>query len=518
MNYLKICVCLLWLLCCIRTTKQDAEFWNSMAQEDLQKLLQKQWNTNIAKNIILFVGDGMGIPTITAARIYKGQQQNKTGEESKLVFEEFPEIGLIKTYSVNEQVPDSAGTATAFLCGVKAKSGVLGLDDRADEANCTTSVGKEVDSILRMSKKKGKSVGIVTTTRLTHATPGAAYAHSASRTWEGSYDMEQEMVDPQCTDIAYQLVMNNSDINVLMGGGRRFFLSENKTDPESNFTFRHQRKDLDLVDEWLRVKEEENASHSYVWNNAGFNAIDPETTDYMLGLFEPSHMQYEFERDQGPFGEPSLAEMTRKAIEILRKNDKGFFLLVEGGRIDHGHHATRAAIALSETAMFDSAVQVAKEMTNDEDTLIVVTADHSHAFMIAGYPSRGNDILGTVDSAPGDDGMPYTTLNYGNGPEQRRNLTGVDTTSFSFQQSGVVPMSSETHAGEDVPVYATGPMAHLLVGTHEQNYIAHVLAYASCVGPYPGRCDVTPSATHSGASNTVISFLLLFLSCFLCFL
>ncbi|XP_048776554.2 alkaline phosphatase, tissue-nonspecific isozyme-like isoform X2 [Ostrea edulis] len=487
-----------------------------MAQENLKKNLQKQWNTNIAKNVILFLGDGMGIPTITAARIYKGQQQNETGEESKLVFEEFSELGLIKTYTTDEQVPDSAGTATAFLCGVKTKSGVLGMDDRADYKNCTSSTGAEVDSILRMSKQKGKSVGIVTTARLTHATPAAAYCHSASRSWEGSYNLIQDMVDPLCTDIAYQLVMNNSDIDVLMGGGRRFFLSTNKTDPELNYTSYYQRPDMDLVDEWIRQKQADNASHSYVWNNAGFNAIDPKVTDYVLGLFESSHMQYEYQREKGPSGEPSLAEMTKKAIEILQKNDKGYFLLVEGGRIDHGHHATQAAAALLETVMFDSAVQVAKEMTDTDDTLLVVTADHSHAFMIAGYPSRGNDILGTVDEEVGEDDMPYTTLTYGNGPQQRRNLTGIDTTAFTFRQSGVVPKSSETHAGEDVPVYAQGPMAHLFVGTHEQNYIAHVLAYASCVGPYPGRCDSPlSSVTESSASSVIIPSLLLSISLFL---
>lgn len=514
MNNLKV---LFLGLCLIATAKPDAEFWNSMAQENLRRVLQKQWNTNIAKNVILFLGDGMGISTVTAARIYKGQQQNKTGEEAKLAFEEFPEIGLVKTYSVDEQVPDSAGTATAFLCGVKAQSGVLGLDDTATYKNCSSSIGAEVDSILRMSKQKGKSVGVVTTARLTHATPGAAYSHSASRGWEGLSNMEG--VESQCTDIAYQLVMNNSDIDVLMGGGRRFFLSMNKTDPELNRTSSYQRWDLDLVDEWLRRKQEENVSHSYVWNNEGFNAINPQTTDYVLGLFESSHMQYEYQRDTGPNGEPSLAEMTQKAIEILGRNDKGFFLLVEGGRIDHGHHASQAAVALSETVMFDKAVQVAKEITNDDDTLLVVTADHSHAFMMAGYPSRGNDILGVVDTEIGEDDMPYTTLTYGNGPQQRRNLTGIDTTAFTFRQSGVVPLGSETHAGEDVPVYASGPMSHLFVGTHEQNYITHVLAYASCVGPYPGRCAVPPvSSTGSATSGSVISFLLLSISFFLCWL
>lgn len=93
----------------------DAEFWNSMAQENLRRVLQKQWNTNIAKNVILFLGDGMGISTVTAARIYKGQQQNKTGEEARLAFEEFPEIGLVKVEWLWESIGESTDCKTNSL-------------------------------------------------------------------------------------------------------------------------------------------------------------------------------------------------------------------------------------------------------------------------------------------------------------------------------------------------------------------------------------------------------------------
>jgi alkaline phosphatase len=118
--------------------------------------------------------------------------------------------------------------------------------------------------------------------------------------------------------------------------------------------------------------------------------------DYLLGLFSPGHMPYALERDHGPNGSPSLQNMTSQAMNMLSKNPSGYLLLVEGGRIDHGHHANYALLALHEAAELDDAVAYAAAITDPADTLIIVTADHSHSFTINGYPNRGNDILGTV--------------------------------------------------------------------------------------------------------------------------
>ncbi|CAI9740640.1 alkaline phosphatase 1 [Octopus vulgaris] len=171
--------------------------------------------------------------------------------------------------------------------------------------------------------------------------------------------------------------------------------------------------------------------------------------------------------------------MTEKAIQILKKNTLGFFLLVEGGRIDHGHHANSAIKALSELSSFDDAVAKGVDTTNEKDTLIIVSADHSHVFNIAGYPTRGTDILDKVprdpvNKGPTDD-MPMTVLVYGNGPgytPQRANLTNVDTTLKKYLQQSAVPLADETHGGKDVVAYARGPMSHLISGVKEQNYLA----------------------------------------------
>ena len=216
-------------------------------------------------------------------------------------------------------------------------------------------------------------------------------------------------------------------------------------------------------------------------------------------------MQYEADRANDVAGEPSLSEMTEKAINVLDNNDNGFFLSVEAGRIDHAHHAGNAYNALNDTVEFAKAVQVAMENTNPEETLIVVTADHSHVFTIAGYPKRGNPILGKVvavgetEPSLAADDMPYTTVGYTNGGgfrdlgdetdadagyafapvTGRVDLTDVDTTSAGFHQEALVPLGSETHAGEDVGVYAMGPGAHLVTGTNEQSFLFHVIDFAA---------------------------------------
>lgn len=204
-------------------------------------------------------------------------------------------------------------------------------------------------------------------------------------------------------------------------------------------------------------------------------------------------MQYDLDRTKTDAGEPSIKDMTTAAITRLSRNPNGFVLMVEGGRVDHGLHAGDAQRALGDAAALDEAVAAAIAMTNPEETLIIVTADHSHTLTISGYPQRGNPILGLVRE--GDklslarDGKPYTTLGFANGPGSvctaqadgkwicdRADLTNVDTTALGFKQQSLVPLGSETHGGEDVAIFAGGPGANLFSGAMEQNEIFHVMA------------------------------------------
>ena len=470
-----------------------------------------------ARNIILFVGDGMGISTITAARILEGQQRGMSGEENSLSFGEFPYSGLAKTYNVNAQTPDSAGTMTAIITGVKTDAGVIGVDEDIVRGDCSTMAGNELVSALELAEIAGLSTGIVSTARITHATPAATYAKSAERNWEDISDMPEEAVAGGCKDIADQLInfeenlearFSGVDVNgieVAMGGGRRHFLPRNDAanSPDASSAVEGDRTDeRNLVTEWTSKY----ANGTYIYDQTGFDNVDTESTERLFGLFNESHMQYEADRANDIAGEPSLTEMTETAISILDNNDDGFFLMVEAGRIDHGHHAGSAYNALTDTIELSRAVAKAVELTDPEETLIIVTADHSHVFTIAGYPKRGNPILGKVVSvgseqpALAEDGMPYTTLGYTNGRgfhdfgdetdadavynsgpavTGRVDLNDINTESPGFHQEALVPLSSETHAGEDVTIHAKGPLAHLVTGTNEQSIIFHIIEYAA---------------------------------------
>ncbi|XP_077058521.1 intestinal-type alkaline phosphatase [Siphateles boraxobius] len=463
--------------------EQNPNFWYVKAKDALNVSLSMTPNTHRAKNLILFLGDGMGISTVTAARIMKGQMDGKTGEESVLAMDTFPHLALSKTYNVDQQMPDSAATATAYLCGVKANYGTLGLSAAARRKDCSSAKGNEVKSILHQAKMAGKSVGIISTARVQHASPAASYSHTPERGWYSDKELTTEAVEGGCKDIAYQLV-HNTDIDVILGGGRQYMFPNETLDPEYARVTGSRRDKLDLVQEWLKNRK----NSKYVWNKKEFDAVNEDNTDYLMGLFEPKDTRYELERDSSM--DPSLTEMVEKAIKILRKNSKGFYLFVEdNGRIDHGHHAGQAKYALTEAVEFDRAIERAGELTSELDTLSVVTADHSHVFSFGGYSYRGNPVLGTSYSKA-EDGKSFTNALYGNGPgyqianDTRPDMNDTISSSDAYLQQAAVPLDSETHGSEDVAIFAKGPMAHLFHGVQEQSYIPHAMAYAACIEPY----------------------------------
>lgn len=458
-----------------------------------------------AKNVILFIGDGMGISTITAARIYAGQSAGEDGESHHLAMDSLPYSALSKTYSHNFQVADSAGTAAAMVSGMKTLSGVLGVTAAVSFGNCATLPGNEADTVFEFASRAGLATGLVSTARVTHATPAAAYSKAVHRNWEADSDMRGASSDT-CKDIARQLIETTAvDFDIVLGGGRSKFMTKDTPDPEYDTLTGDRTDGRDLIAEWTAKSDK----HRYVFDKAGFEAIDFASDVKLLGLFEPSHMQYELDRAADKAGEPHIADLTRAAITRLSQSPEGFVLMVEGGRIDHAHHGGNAIRALEDAMAFDAAVAAALEMTNADETLIIVTADHSHTLSIAGYPQRGNPILGLVVSgvggegdANGTDGMPYTTLSYANGPGAcretgkdadgkpvydcgRYDLTNVDTGAPDFRQQSLVPLYSETHGGEDVAAFASGPGANLMTGVIEQNEIYHIMARALGLVPAP---------------------------------
>ena len=478
---------------------QAKDSYFTEAEKALQARLAHRTIEAQAKNIILFVADGHGIASVTASRIYQGQKRGDSGEENVLAMEDysnFPYLALSKTYNDNAQTPDSAGTMTAIVTGVKTKQGVLSISKEVPKGNCQAAQKAELTTVLELAEQIGMSTGIVSTARLTHATSAANYAHSADRAYEDDSNLTDQQKADGCRDIARQLIeMSDSErggngIEVALGGGRLNFLPQDVTDPENPNKKGRRLDGRNLITEWSQRFQKS----AYVWNQTDFEQVNPRNVDRLLGLFNPSHMEFELDRDQDAGGEPSLAEMTHKAIQILQKNPQGYFLQVESGRVDHAHHGTNAARALEDAVAFDAAIAQATQMTNPKDTLIIVTADHSHTLTLSGYAQRGNPILGLVhglddqgnpvdEPSPDFKGEPYPILGYANGPSAvvntPRATTDAEATDPNYLQPSLIPMTSETHAGEDVAIYARGPWAHLFQGTVEQNYIFHVMDYAA---------------------------------------
>lgn len=486
------------------------------AEQSVQDTSLPQQSRGSAMNVILFVGDGMGVTTSTAARILDGQFRGQSGEENSLAWGVMPFVGMSKTYNVDAQTADSAGTMSAMMTGIKTDAGVVGVNEDVVRSQCSSQAGNELIGALELAEIAGMSTGIVSTARITHATPAATYAKSVERGWENDAVMPDDAKQQGCEDIASQLInfeqrlearypgLDVDGMEVAMGGGRRNFLP-NSPEFNSNDTasgVEGARTDgVDLTAQW----QSSYPQGVYVTDQAGFDAINGNDTQHLLGLFDESHMEFEANRSKDLAGEPSLAQMTSMAIDVLDNNERGYFLSVEAGRIDHGHHAGSAYAALTDTIAFSEAVQAAMDATDPADTLIIVTADHSHVFSVGGIAKRGNPILGLSVGIGSDepvlaaDGLPYTTLAYANGLgfrnfgentnfEQtysldadpgRKDLTLVDTTSNGFHQEVMVPLTSETHGGEDVGVYAQGPGASLVSGTLEQNVLFHVMEFAA---------------------------------------
>lgn len=468
---------------------QAGNTWLVDAQAVLDARVAATPLTGTAKNIILIVGDGNDVASAYATRLFMGQKAGGFGDEFVLPQETFPNVALVKTYLVNAQTPDSAPTATALNTGVKTDDGVIGLDSDANLEDCATYTGNELTSMAEIATAAGKSVGNITTTRITHATPAAVYAKTVARDWESA-------VPEGCTtqkDIALQLMdaMEKGIIDVAMGGGRRAFLPTNAKGEEGDDGNREDGRNL--------IAEAMDKGWAYAWNKETAAALPLDGSKPILGLFESSHMQYEADRTD----EPSLAEMTEASIKALSTNPNGFFLQVEAGRIDHALHDGNLARAVADGEALAAAVKKADDMTNDEDTLIIVTADHAHGLAFNGYCGRGSNILGlcmeidpngvAAKSTPNLalDGKPYTVAGFMNGlgsilTEQadktwsgsRPDLTEADATALDYKQQALVPMEDETHSGVDVQAYAKGPWAHLLGGVIEQNYIFNVMQYA----------------------------------------
>src|SRR5690606_12020247 len=361
-------------------------------------------------------------------------------------------VGMHRTYSADSKITDSAAAGTAMATGVKTNNGIISM----------TPDGVELETILEAAEKNKKSSGLVATSTITHATPAVFASHVASRASE--------------SDIAPQLIEN--DVDVILGGGKKYF-------PES------------------LLLEAKGNQYQVVSNKIQLNNV--KNAKKLIGLFAEEAMAPELDRDETD--QPSLAEMTEKAIEVLRKDKDGFFLMVEGSQIDWACHDNDAAWAMKDSEAFVSAVAVAVDFAKrDGKTLVVVAGDHDTGGMSVGGYGKGDtnlEILRNV-TATGDfmesklnsersnikEVMKqYTDLDITDEEETRIKLATSPSTIINqiVSERAVVGWSSTGHTGTDVPLYAFGPGSHLFAGLHENTSLPVLMAEAMKIRFLPGK-------------------------------
>ncbi|SHJ85069.1 alkaline phosphatase [Paramaledivibacter caminithermalis] len=316
----------------------------------LFKSIEAEAAENAPKYVFYFIGDGLGAAQRQIAEYYK---QEVTGDKNaKLLMNTLPVAGINTTYSADTLVTDSAAAGTALATGHKTNNGMI--SQKPD--------GTSVKSLIELAEEKGMATGIVTTTRLTHATPAVFAAHNASRNNEN--------------DIAVEFL--ESGVDYFAGGGNRHFVPQNWKWGKSKRT-----DDRNLLTEFNNKGYTVFASKD---DSAAFRKYEPKMGDKVIATLAYSHLPYEIDRKQTDES-PSLGEITQKGIELLSKADKGFFLMVEGGRIDHACHANDAVGSIHDTLAFDDAIAKAYEFyqKHPEETLIVVVGDHETGGMGLGF-------------------------------------------------------------------------------------------------------------------------------------
>jgi len=446
------------------------KFWDDSMEKEIEQTEKTKMQIGLAKNIILFIGDGMNLDSVTGGRIEAGRGEAQTGQgcdaEHKLFIEkEFPYSGLSKTYCTDMQTPDSAATASAIYSGIKAPYVTLGhrgfnqamsttlmgtckglAQFGSDCANSNQTMATTNFNIVRLLKKvrgrKQFKVGIVSNTHMAHATPAASYAFSNHRLL---YNRISKQLNA---------AIQEGIIDVVLSGGAKY---------ADNFdTGKTAAGSVTMVKDSVGLKKfnkKLSANHK------------------LVGLFTHEEMNWIDTREDK---EPTLPEIADKAVKLLRNgNSNGFFLMVESGNIDRAHHKNYGLRSIREMAEFDETIEkVVSQLTPQEkkETLIIVTADHGHTFQIGGQNvKRGTDIT----SEPTVNGT--TVAGYFTGPNSDNDnvQTAFDQRLRSYNQ-----MNYASHSAEDVPIFARGPMAHLLTGVHEESYIGQVMKFATCVDHY----------------------------------
>jgi alkaline phosphatase len=415
------------------------------------KAEQPAENNAEIKNVIVLIGDGMGVSYTSAYRYLKNDLSTKIAEKS--AFDQYL-VGQQMTYPEDpaQNVTDSASAATAMSAGIKTYNNAIAVDND----------GSEVKTVLEAAKEQGKATGLVATSEITHATPASF----------GSHDHSRKNMNSIADDYYDEMVNGEHKVDVMLGGG------------VSNFV----RNDRNLTEEFQK------AGYSYVTNK---DELLKNTNKQVLGLFAPGGLPKMIDR---PAETPSLEEMTNSAISRLSQDKDGFFLMIEGSQVDWAGHDNDIVGAMSEMEDFEKAYKVAIEFAKkDKHTLVVATADHSTGGYSIGADGNYNWFGEPIKAAKRTPDFMAEEIAKGAGVEETLKkyidqnvlaLTSEEIQSVEeaadtkkvldidnaieniFNKRSHTGWTTGGHTGEDVPVYAFGPSSEKFAGQIDNTDIA----------------------------------------------
>uniref|UniRef100_A0A0N4ZQ06 alkaline phosphatase n=1 Tax=Parastrongyloides trichosuri TaxID=131310 RepID=A0A0N4ZQ06_PARTI len=519
---------------CQLKEEYNEKYWNDMSKNIINKKIENFNDngmnidkSNKPKNIILFIGDGMGITMTTISRIFKNQQESKEKnitifDQTQLFYETFPVTGLQRTHTLDLHVGLSCANAVALMSGQKVNGLTLGIKPTVNQSRCDIREDDKLKNLISIKAlENGLSVGIVTTARLTHATPGGSYASITDRNYECDADINEEDRS-KCKDIASQLLDYPANkFKVMFGGGRTNYIPKSTSDPIDVKIPGRRLDGRHLIEEWkFNNKQYKNVLYTSD-ELRKLNVSNLKKESQVLGLFAPSHFEtYQERSENAKKYQPTLDEMVEKAIEILSKdNDKGYFLMVESGMIDIAEHYNKGYEAMVETVEFSKAIEKGVKMTEEiyknqntdnkvykskknqkTDTLVLVTADHAQSVTFNGYPLRTSPVMSMLTEPSNTerlwDDKPLSSVTFTSGPGFvnnwykpdnlsegyiRKNLTTEQLQDYKFLTPSSYLSEYNTHDGSDVPVYATGPMSLMFTGEYDNTQIGYMIKYLLCI-------------------------------------
>ena len=442
-----------------------------------------------ARSVIVFVGAGMSPAVTTAARV------SRYKEDGALTIDGLTNVARLRTQGLEAQGADSAAAVSAMMTGVKVRNDVVAMNGAtrsvgfgpgrdpirgipgADNRCPANGNGEASPSLMELAIAKGKATGIVTTGRLTGTGISSAYAHVCHR------DAEFE--------IARQAVPGGAGYNEKLGRGIDVMLGGISTYWRP---FDAAKRPRGRPDSRELVGELQARGYTFVTDLVSLNAVPSAANAKIIGLFDfaegdgPWQGEMSHDSDRDINREPSLAQMTARALDVLMKNPTGYLLVVDAAGIQSALQAGSARRALADTIALDDAVKVAIEKVDLANTLVIVTGDHATTLAYLGGGRRDSDVLGLqTDPVTGkpmtdSDGNTFTTLVFGTGPnrpDKRANLDMPTVLQRDYLQESAIKLPRGTNSAADVVVYATGTGADRFRGTLDHSRVFTLIRSAA---------------------------------------